>query len=271
MQQRTVSFTYASLLRIVGTCFLLYGLYLIVGALTAQSWDSQNPGPAIFTDTNDFLHYLFFGGILWGAHAIVPGISYGVAVARVNAWLTPGPLLWVGLGLVCLSLTARRVLVAFEGLQIALWMNSAALWIPILWLPWALDRTNRGPNSFWPWPPFQPMFLVTLALSLVLLALYLPVTHGLRSLMGPQDERNAHPIDSTASHLAPSQRSWLFNQLIRAIHPAETGARSGATDIIVCLGDVRRRHATDRIAGRVPARHQGARRPCVSGYPDIRQ
>jgi hypothetical protein len=45
MLQRTV--TYASLLRLVGACFLLYRLYLVVGAVTAQSWGSQNPGPAI--------------------------------------------------------------------------------------------------------------------------------------------------------------------------------------------------------------------------------
>jgi hypothetical protein len=204
MLQRTVTLTYASLLRILGTAFLVYGLYLIVGALTAESWDSQAPGPAIFTDTDGFISYLLFGGVLWGAHPVIPGISYVVAVARVNAWLTPGPLLWVGLGIVSVSLAARRVLVAYAGLQIALWLISVSLWISVLWLPYALDWTSRGPYSAWPWPPFEPMVLVTLALSLMLLALYLPVTRGLRRVMGPRDERNTRPTGSTSGHLAPS-------------------------------------------------------------------
>jgi hypothetical protein len=99
MLQRTVTFTYATVLRILGMCFLVYGLYLILGALTANNWDS--------------------------------GLALG-------------------------------------------------------------------------WPNFEPQFLVTFALSLVLLALYKPVTQALAWLIVSRDERPNRPLGRASGHLAPS-------------------------------------------------------------------
>jgi hypothetical protein len=56
-------------------------------------------------------------------------------------------------------------------------MMSASLWDPILWLR---DSYEYGLGAI------GPFVLETLALSLVLLALYKPVTQGLRVLMMPQ-------------------------------------------------------------------------------------
>jgi hypothetical protein len=127
----------------------------------------------IFQDPMDLENFIFYGGpllanfVLPGAHQVV--YLFGLA--------SPGPLLWVGLGMVCVSLTTRRVLVAYVALQIALWMISASLWDAILWL--------RGSYAYG-LGAIGPLVLETLALSLVLLALYKPLTHGLRVLMVPQ-------------------------------------------------------------------------------------
>ena len=67
---------------------------------------------------------------------------------------------------------------AYGGLQVALWMISVSVWNPILWLVDA-SHTHYGLNGA------GPFFLVTLALSLILVALYKPVTHGLTRLTSP--------------------------------------------------------------------------------------
>ena len=61
---------------------------------------------------------------------------------------------------------------AYGGLQVALWMISVSMGKPVLWLVDA-SHTHYGLNGA------GPFFLVTLALSLILVALYKPVTHGL--------------------------------------------------------------------------------------------
>jgi hypothetical protein len=92
---------------------------------------------------------------------------------------TPGfhvlPRRWVGLAIVCVSLASRRALVTYGGLQVALWMLSVSVWNPILWLV-DVSHTHYGLNGA------GPFFLVMLALSLILVALYKPVTHGLKRL-----------------------------------------------------------------------------------------
>jgi hypothetical protein len=174
MLQRTTTFTYATLLRILGGCFLVFGLYVVAVVLTAQIGVGQSSSvPMITYDSMDLENYIFYGGPLL-ANLILPG---AYQVVYLFGFASPGPLLWVGLGILCVSLTTRRVLVAYLGLQIALWMISASVWDPILWL--------RGSNQYG-LGAIGPFFLVTLALSLVLLALYKPVTHGLRRLMVPQ-------------------------------------------------------------------------------------
>ena len=171
MLQRTVS--YSSLLRILGGCLLLYGLYLILLALTAQFQEGgsvQYSGPLISGDVMGMEDYLFYGGLFPG-NPVLPAPFHLVNMFGV---LTPGPLLWVGLGILCMSLTSRRVQVAYVGLQVALWMISVSVWSPILWL---LGSTHYGVGAV------GPFFLVTLALSLILLALYKPVAHSLSTLL----------------------------------------------------------------------------------------
>ena len=167
MLQRTVS--YASLLRVLGECFLLYGFYLIVLALTAQitvSGSVPYTGPLIFEDPNGVRNYLFCGGLFLG-NLILPG--------NLNTFgpLTPGPFLWVSIGMVLLSVTSRRVQVTYVCLQIALWLISLSVWFPIFF---RIGSFNYDLASF------APFWLVTLALSLVLLACYKPVIHFLRKI-----------------------------------------------------------------------------------------
>jgi hypothetical protein len=179
MLQRTVS--YKSLLRIVGGCFLLYGFYMIVLVLTSQidvGGSIQYTGPLIFEDPNAVRNYLFCGGWFLG-NPVLPG--------DLNTFgpLTPGPLLWVSLGMLCLSVTSMRVHVVYVCLQIALWLISLSVWFPIFFL---LGSTNYDPGSF------VPFWLVTLAFSLALLASYKPVTHFLRKLF---ESNRAAPIART--------------------------------------------------------------------------
>lgn len=173
MLQRTTTLSYSMLLRILGGCFLVYGLYVVAGVLTAQIGVGQASVPMITHDPMDLENYLFYGGPLL-ANFVLPGTLHLVSLF---GFASPGPLLWVGLGILCVSLTTRRVLVAYLGLQIALWMISASFWDPILWLR---HSTEYGLGAI------GPFFLLTLALSLGLLALYKPTTDGLRRLMVPQ-------------------------------------------------------------------------------------
>jgi hypothetical protein len=185
MLQRTI--TYSTLLRIVGACFLLFGLYVVAIILTAITTNPDDP--------IQLYDFLFFGGPFLG-NLVLPGSYQSV---NLFGFAGPGPLLWVGLGTLCISLTTRRVPVAYLGLQIALWLISASFWDRILWLQrshyYGLDN---GVGTI------GPFFLETLALSLVLLALYQPVTRGLRWLMVPSDERTANPRSRASGHLAPS-------------------------------------------------------------------
>lgn len=179
MLQRTVS--YNSLLRVVGGCFLLYGLYLIVLVLTSQidvSGSGQYTGSFIFEDPITVRNYLFCGGWFLG-NLVLPG--------NLNTFgpLTPGPLSWVSIGMLCLSITSMRVNVVYVCLQIALWLISLSVWFPIFFL---LGSSNYDPGSF------VPFVLVSLALSLILLACYKPVIHFLRKLFG---SNRAVPIGNT--------------------------------------------------------------------------
>lgn len=173
MLQRTVSVS--SLLRILGVCFLVYGLYVVVLALTAHievSGSITYSGPVIFQDPMDVENFLFFGGFFPG-NIIVPVPYRSVSLLGM---LTPSPLFWIGLGVLCVSLTIRQAQVAYGGMQMTLWMLSVSVWSPILWL---LGSTEYGLGAI------GPFFLVTLALSLILAVLYKPVTHGLTKLVSP--------------------------------------------------------------------------------------
>lgn len=180
MLQRTVP--YSSLLRVLGGCFLFYGLYVLVLALTCQievTGYVTYSGPVIFHRPLEVENFIFYGSLFPG-NPIAPYFWIPILPGP----LTPGPLMLVGLGILCVSLTTRlsirRVPVSFVGLQLALWMISASMWNPILWL---LGSSYYGLGAV------GPFVLVTLALSLILLALYKPVAHGLRNLGLPQLER----------------------------------------------------------------------------------
>ena len=90
MLEKAIS--YKSLFRIAGCCFVLYGLYLVMLALTAQtqvSGDVNYTGAMIFVYPEDVRNYLFCGGLFLG-NPLLP-----VAPGGLNALgpLTPGPLL----------------------------------------------------------------------------------------------------------------------------------------------------------------------------------
>lgn len=172
MLQRTV--TYLSLVRVLGGCLLLYGLYVIVLALTCQievTGAHEYAGATIFENPMDVATFLLFGGALPGS----PIVPVPIQSLTPLGLLTPGPLLWIGLVIVCVSLASRRVQVAYGGLQVALWMISVSVWNPILWL---VDASH----THYVLQVVGPFFLVTLALSLILVGLYKPVTHGLTRL-----------------------------------------------------------------------------------------
>ncbi|GHO72749.1 hypothetical protein KSD_05200 [Ktedonobacter sp. SOSP1-85] len=167
MLQKTVS--YKALLRIVGVCFLLYGLYLIVLVLTAQistRGSIQYDGPLIFEDPNMVWNYLLCGGWFLG-NPILPGNLY------LFGPFEPGPLFYVGIGILCLSVTSRRVLPVYICLQVVLWLISLSVWFPIAIL---MGITDYAPGVF------VPFALVTLVISLALLACYKPVTRFLSKL-----------------------------------------------------------------------------------------
>jgi len=174
MLQRTVS--YKSLLVVLGVCLLLYGLYSIALVLTAHivATDADGvtySGPVLFEDPMDVENHILYGGLFLAGNPVLP-----VLPGSLNAliFLTPGPLLWVGLATLCLSAMSRRVQIVYVGLQIALWLISLSLWFPILFL---LGSSTIGLGSL------GPFWLVTLALSLLLLALYKPVVQVLSRLL----------------------------------------------------------------------------------------
>jgi hypothetical protein len=130
-------------------------------------------GPWVFEDPNGVMNYIFCGGWFLG-NPVLPGNLY------LFGPYTPGPLFWVGIGMLCLSVTSRRVQAVYVCLQIALWFISLSVWIAIL-----SGITNYDPGVF------VPFALVTLALSLVLLACYKPVTRFLNRHL---ESNNATPI-----------------------------------------------------------------------------
>lgn len=91
MLQRTVS--YKTLLRIVGVCFLLYGLYIIVVVLTSRMsarGDIVYDGPWVFEDPGAVMNYIFCGGWFFG-NPVLPANLY------IFGPFTPGPLFCVGI------------------------------------------------------------------------------------------------------------------------------------------------------------------------------
>ena len=175
MRQRTVA--YSRLVRILGGCLLLYGLYVLVLALTCQievTGAHEYAGATIFEHPMGVATFLLFGGFFPGS----PIVPVPIQSLTPLGLLTPGPLMWVGLAILCVSLASRRAPVAYGGLQVALWMISVSMGKPVLWLVDA-SHTHYGLNGA------GPFFLVTLALSLILVALYKPVTHGLTRLTSP--------------------------------------------------------------------------------------
>jgi hypothetical protein len=152
------SLSYKSILRIVGIVLLLYGLYWVIRDFTAQVvvvGDQQYSGALIFWDPGEVWTTIFYGdGFLFA----------------------PGPLFYVGIGLFLLALTTRRIIIAYVSLQVALWLVSMSFWIrSALFLN---PRYVDVPASF------TPFFWATLALSLVLLAAYKPITHLMLKLFG---------------------------------------------------------------------------------------
>jgi hypothetical protein len=174
MLQKTVSLQF--LLRIIGWCFLLYRLYAILLVLTAfidVGGSITYHGPLIFQEPEAVRNYIFCGGLFLG-NPVLP-----VLPGTLNTFglLTPGPVLWVSIGILCLSVTGKRANVMYVCFQIALWLMSLSVWFPLFSL---LGSTNSDLASF------APFWLVTLTLSLILLACYKPVIRFLRKRVEQQ-------------------------------------------------------------------------------------
>ncbi|HVB21115.1 MAG TPA: hypothetical protein VNG51_04135 [Ktedonobacteraceae bacterium] len=166
------SVSYKTLLRIVGVLFILFGFYLVIRALTSQvevSGSVQYSGSDLFWNPGEIWTYIFFGSFL-PANSFLP-VPFQFA-PLLSSMFTPGPFFSIGMGILCLGLTFMRVRVMYWCLQVVLWFISISLWLPIT------IRLNNGgfeiPESF------TPLLLITLALSIALLAAYKPVIHLLR-------------------------------------------------------------------------------------------
>lgn len=165
--------TYRSLMRFIGTLFVLYGLYLIVCALTAQvivGGAVQYNGPLLFWNPAEVGSFIFWGGFL-GANPILPMPR----LVAIHPYILPGPFLYIGIGILCLGFMSMRVKVMYWCLQVAFWCISLSLWLSIITI------VNHGSFSL----PDDLTFLFwgTLALSLGLLVAYKPVTSLLRRLL----------------------------------------------------------------------------------------
>lgn len=162
-----LSVSYKTLLRIAGLLLLLYGLYWVIRALFVQidvGGSVEYSGPVVFWDAGEVLSYIFYGLPLLG----------NPTLGGFNAHFVPGPILYVGFGLLLLALSTRWPHVSYWGLQVAFWLGSMSCWGG---LAMAFDTNGFDvPGSF------TPFFWITLVCSLLLLAAYLPLLALLRKL-----------------------------------------------------------------------------------------
>ena len=162
------SISYKALLRIVGILFIAFGLYCALSIIFSPLEADSNLSRTLLD-------------ILWfrGPYVYGGNFSYG------------GMLIYVGLGLFFLGLSSMRVTIAYWSMQVAVWLIGINLWyqqngqtdvqlVPVL----------ATPVTFW------PQMVITLICSLLLFALYIPLTRLLKKLFDARDEIHQQALPS---------------------------------------------------------------------------
>ena len=155
------SVPYNALFRVAGLMFIAFGLY----------------------------HALSVAFSLAGAGEIVPGILIAILGLYGGEFPYGGAFIYSGLGLFLLGLGSMRAKIAYWSLQIAVWLVGISLWyeqngatdvrlVPVF----------ATPLSFW------PQMVITLFCSLLLFALYIPLTRLLARLFQVRDEHSHEEI-----------------------------------------------------------------------------
>lgn len=149
------SLSYIALFRIAGMLFLIFGLY----------------------------HAYTVASVLLTGGENIPGTLIGVLGPFGGEFPYGAPLIYIAIGLLCLGLSSTRAKIAYWSLQLAVWLTGINLWyqqqgrIEVRLLP-----PLATPTTFW------PQMVITLLCSLLLLALYIPVTRLLKRLYEAEKE-----------------------------------------------------------------------------------
>ena len=122
---------------------------------------------------------------LAGAGTNASGILLGILGLYGGEFPYGGAFIYLGLGVFGLGIGSMRARLAYWSLQVAVWLIGLGLWyeqggeinvklVPIL----------ATPQSFW------PQMVITLLCSLLLFALYIPLTRLFERLFAAGDERS---------------------------------------------------------------------------------
>ena len=150
------SLPYITLFRIAGILFLIFGLY----------------------------HVYTVASLLLGSGENIPGTIIAVLGPFGGEFPYGAPLIYIAIGLLCLGLSSARAKIAYWSLQLAVWLTGLNLWyqqqsgIAVRLLP-----PFATPTTFW------PRMALTLLCSLLLLALYIPITRLLKKLYEAEKEQ----------------------------------------------------------------------------------
>ncbi len=150
------SLPYITLFRIAGILFLIFGLY----------------------------HVYTVASLLLGSGENIPGTIIAVLGPFGGEFPYGAPLIYIAIGLLCLGLSSARANIAYWSLQFAVWLTGLNLWyqqqsgIAVRLLP-----PLATPTTFW------PQMALTLLCSLLLLALYIPITRLLKKLYEAEKEQ----------------------------------------------------------------------------------
>jgi hypothetical protein len=131
------------------------------------------------------------------AGANVSGILIGILGLYGGEFPYGGSFIYIGLGVFWLGLGSMRAKLAYWSLQVAVWLVGLSLWyeqggaiavrlVPVL----------ATPRSFW------PQMMITLICSLLLFALYIPLTRLFTRLLQAENE----PSHEKMKELLPSNK-----------------------------------------------------------------
>jgi hypothetical protein len=151
------SVSYKALFRVAGLLFIAFGLY----------------------------HALSVAFSLAGAGENVSGILIAILGLYGGEFPYGGAFIYIGLGLFLLGLGSVRAKLAYWSLQVAVWLIGISLWYEQTGVTDVrLVPVFATPLSFW------PQMVITLICSLLLFALYIPLTRLLARLLEAGNEHN---------------------------------------------------------------------------------